>query len=371
MTQQMQENAMLEAAERYIRGEMLPEEKAFFEHLRQTNPEIDQIVLEHTLFLNQLSQYGETRDLKSQLTEIHKQLFEAGAIEEPRPVKVVLLWKKYKRVVGVAASIAGITALGISGLISYVSPKVSDEKVELLGRRLQNQEIKLNNVTNKINEGSSEVAVYFKSGGTGFLIDGKGYLVTNAHVVKNATRIEVQNSEGEEFNARIIHLDPITDLAFLKIEDTAFKSHGALPYGISKSGAEMGEELFTLGYPRDSIVYLKGYMSARSGFEGDTLAYQITIPANPGNSGTPVLNKDGEVVGIVRSSQQNVQEVVFAIRSKNIFRVLDAMRADSSVLKSDSLFAHLKVPLVSSVKNMDRVQQIKKIQDCIFIVKSN
>src|SRR5580704_3690753 len=109
----MQDNALLDAVERYIRGEMLPEEKLFFEHVRSTNPDVDQLVVEHTLFLGQFTQYGEIHQLKTRLNEIHQQLSATGQIEQPRQAKVAVLWKKYKRVIGVAASIAGITALGI------------------------------------------------------------------------------------------------------------------------------------------------------------------------------------------------------------------------------------------------------------------
>ncbi|HEX9513831.1 MAG TPA: serine protease [Puia sp.] len=368
----MQEITMLDAIERYIRGEMLPEERVYFEQMRKSNPAVDQMVVEHTIFLHQMSQYGEIKDFKSQLNEIHNTLSTAGEIRETPAAKVVVLWKKYKRVVGVAASIAGITALGISGLVSYLSPKGPNEKLIELSRELHNTQLKLNSVSNKINEGSvNQATAAFKSGGTGFLIDGNGYLVTNYHVVKNATLVEVQNRQGASFKARVLHLDPTADLAFLKIEDTTFKAYGPLPYGISRTGTKLGDDLFTMGYPRDEIVYGKGYMSARTGFQGDTLSYQITVAANPGNSGGPVLNKDGEVVGIVSSSQHDVQGAVFAIRTKNIFRALDDMRSDSTVLKSDSLFNHVRVPLSSPIKGMERQQQIEKIEDCIFIVKSN
>ena len=364
----MENTALLDSVERYIRGEMLPEEKQFFEHVRNTNPDVDQLVIEHTLFLKQFTQYGETARLKSELQTIHQQLSEEGQIDEQRPAIVVTLWKKYKRVVFVAASIAGITALAISGLISLLSPKVSPDKVDFLIHQVNSQNSKINILTNKVN--STETPTVFDGFGTGFLIDGKGYLITNAHVVRNAREIDVQNTLGD-YHARIIQLDPQADLALLKIDDTSYHAFNGLPYGISKTGGELGEELFTLGYPRPEIVYNKGYLSAETGFEEDTTAFQLTIAANPGNSGTPVFNNEGEVIGIVNSSQHNAQGMVFAVRSRNIFRAIDSIKADSSLQKVDSNLVHLRIPLTSALKGLDRLHQIKRIEDYIFIVKRN
>jgi S1-C subfamily serine protease len=281
---------------------------------------------------------------------------------------VATLWKKYKRVVFVAASIAGITALSISTLIALLSPKVSPAKVDLLMGQIADQRSKLARISNEINKAGTTPT--FDHGGTGFLIDGKGYLITNAHVVRGATRIDVQNSLGE-YHALIIQLDSKSDLALLKIDDTSYHAFNGLPYGISRTGGELGEELFTLGYPRPEIVYGKGYMSAETGFQGDTTAFQLTIAANPGNSGTPVLNNDGEVIGIVTSSQQNAQGMVFAVRSSNIFRAVDSMKVDSSLQKADSNLVHLRIPISSSLRGVDRVHQIKRIEDYVFIVKRN
>ena len=364
----MQDTALLDAVERYIRGEMLPEEREFFEHVRSSNPDVDQLVVEHSLFLQKFDQYGETRQFKTRLNEVHNQLALEGQIQEQSPAIVVPLWKKYKRVVIVAASIAGITALSISTLIALLSPKVSPAKVDLLMGQIAAQGSKINRISNEINKAGTTTT--FDHGGTGFLIDGKGYLITNAHVVRNATRIDVQNTLGE-YHARIIQLDPESDLALLKIDDTSYHAFNGLPYGISRTGGELGEELFTLGYPRPEIVYGQGYMSAETGFQGDTTAFQLTIAANPGNSGTPVLNNDGEVIGIVTSSQQNAQGMVFAVRSTNIFRAVDSMKVDSSLQKADSNLVHLHIPTNSSLKGVDRVHQIKRIEDYVFIVKRN
>jgi serine protease Do len=367
----MQENTLLEAVERYIRGEMLPEEKLFFEQVRSTNPDVDQLVIEHTLFLKQLAQYGETARLKARLHDVHEQLSETGEIGEGRPALVVTLWKKYKRVVFVAASIAGITALMISGLISILSPKVSDSRINYLYGVVMNTRAEVKDLGNKLKSAETRPPTpTFTRGGTGFLVDPTGYLVTNAHVVKNATVVDVQNTLGE-YRARIIQLDRQADLALLKIDDTSYHAFNGLPYGMSKADGELGEELFTLGYPRPEIVYNKGYLSAATGFQGDTTAFQLTIAANPGNSGTPVLNTEGEVIGIVSSSQQNAEGMVFAVRSKNIFQAVEAMKADSTLQKSDSTLVHLKMPLNSALKGMDRRQQIKRLKDYIFIVKSN
>jgi serine protease Do len=364
----MQDTALLDAVERYIRGEMLPEEKEFFEHVRSSNPDVDQLVVEHALFLEKFDQYGQTRQFKANLNEVHKQLAEEGQIKEQDPAIVVNLWKKYKKVVFVAASIAGVTALAISGLVSALTPKVKLSQLDYLSGVVARQGSKINNIDTKLN--SSTPPPTFDRGGTGFLIDGKGYLITSAHVVKGATQIDVQNTLGE-YNARIIHMDLDADIAVLKIDDTAYHAFNGLPYGISRTGGELGEELFTLGYPRPEIVYGKGYMSAVTGFQGDTTDFQLTIAANPGNSGTPVLNNDGEVIGIITSSQHNAQGMVFAVRSKNIFRAIDSMKVDSSIQKMDSNFVHLHIPTSSSLKGIDRVHQIRRIEDYVFIVKRN
>jgi S1-C subfamily serine protease len=363
----MQDLQMLDTIERYMRGEMLPEERVFFEHLRKTNPAVDQMVVEHTIFLNQMNRFGDRKILKETLSEIESRLFESGAMGDIRKPRVVKLWKRYKKVVAVAAFIAGVTALAISGLVSYVSPKVNEQKVEQLSRQIQNQEKTIGDLRRNLNEKAPLVKpmpdVPVKTGGTGFLIDGRGWIITNAHVVAHANTVVVQNNIGKEFNARIVKIEPETDLAFLKIEDEDFKPLTSLPYGISKANTDLGEQIFTLGYPRDEIVYGEGYMSAKTGFEGDTLACQIAVAANPGNSGGPVINKNGEVVGVLSTRQSQAQGVVFAIRSKNIFKLLEE-------IKSDSSYSDIKVPLNSSIKGMERSLQIKKIETCVFMVKS-
>jgi serine protease Do len=369
----MEERLILESIERYIRGEMLPEERKFFEELRKSNPGIDQLVVEHTVFLHLMEKYGDRKNVKSTLQDVHNELFESGQIRQTQETKVRRLWLKYRKTVAVAASIAAITALAISGITSYYAPRTPNTQLQDLNRKysmlVQGQK-SINERLNTRPPARRTVETEIK-GGTGFMIDTKGYIVTNAHVIGNSTVVVVQNNKGQEFNTKIVYINAAADLAFLKIVDSDYKAPAVLPYSINKGNIELGEAIFTLGYPRDEIVYGEGYLSAKTGYGGDSLTCQIAVAANPGNSGGPVLDKNGEVIGVLSNRQEHVQGAVFAIRSKNIYIALDKMKSDSSLIsKTDSSLASIRLPQVSTVKNMDRVQQIKKIEEFIYLVKS-
>jgi serine protease Do len=361
----MEEMVMMESIERYIRGEMLPAERLFFEELRKNNPNVDQMVVEHTVFLNRIENYGERKNLKSTIQSVHNELSESGQIRQSGEGKRVSMWPRYRRVIAVAASIAGVTALGITGMVTYFSSKTTNKSLEDLSRKVFILKKNQNSLSDRLREDSSKTPTEpaFKLGGTGFLIDPKGYIVTNAHVVNNASTVIVQNNKGQEFRTKIIYINPIADLAFLKIMDSDYKVPSVIPYGINKSNVDLGEDIFTLGYPRDEIVYGEGYLSAKTGYRGDTLACQISIAANPGNSGGPVLDKNGDVIGILSNRQAQAQGVVFAIRSKYILSALEEIKADTT-------YAGVHFPQSSTVKNLDRIQQIKKIQEFIYMVKS-
>jgi len=360
----MDERLILESIERYIRGEMLPEERKFFEELRKSNPGVDQLVVEHTVFLNLMEKYGNRKNLKSTLQDVHNELFESGQIKQSQETRLIRMWLKYRKTIAVAASIAGITALAISGITSYYAPRTPNSQLQDLSRKISMLVQGQRSINERLNKQpvKGPVETEFK-GGTGFMIDPKGFILTNAHVIGNSTVIIVQNNKGQEFNAKIVYVSPTADLAFLKIVDSDYKATSGLPYGINNGSIELGESIYTLGYPRDEIVYGEGYLSAKTGYSGDTLACQIAVAANPGNSGGPVLDKNGQVIGVLSNRQLQAQGAVFAIRSKNIFTALDDM-------KSDSTLASIHLTQSSAVKNLDRVQQIKKIQEYIYLVKS-
>lgn len=369
----MDEVAMLDTIERYLNGEMTPEEQRAFELLRSQNAQVDQAVVEHQMFLKGLTYYGKRKSIKHQLVHMHQSLEEAGAIPgsitEKQKAPIVRFWERNKRTIGVAASIAGITALSISGIISGIAPKNNQTYLQQLNRKMSQIEGMQREQSKKLNElidsadakGTKVPDKVQKSGGTSFLIDEDGYLVTNAHVVEGASTLIVVN-KGKEYIATKVYTNTENDLAILKIKDKDWKKSGKIPYDIRKNTVDLGEEVYTLGYPRNEIVYNKGYMSATTGYMDDSASIQLTISANPGNSGGPVLDKNGSIVGILSTRDKQSNEVVFASKADNIE---DAIQA----LKKDSAHRNLNLPRYTSLKKMDRVQQIKRIQEFVFLVK--
>jgi serine protease Do len=138
-----------------------------------------------------------------------------------------------------------------------------------------------------------------RSSGSGFIIREDGYLVTNAHVVGDAERIQVRLSDGRRFDARLVGLDERVDLALLKIEA---KGVPVAQLGDSNR-TRVGEFVLALGHPFGleqtvsfGIVSRKGapIQVASPGFE----FIQTDAAVNPGNSGGPLVNMAGEVVGV-------------------------------------------------------------------------
>lgn len=177
------------------------------------------------------------------------------------------------------------------------------------------------------------------STGTGFAITRDGYVVTNHHVIAKATKLLVRDTNGGTYKAFVVRIDRANDLALLK---TDFRPKTPLPIGDSDK-VRKGEHVFTIGYPMIHLQGLDakltdGVISSFSGIKGEPNSFQISVPVQPGNSGGPLINKSGLVVGVVVSKLSPLatirggvipDNVNYAIKSNYL---LELLRSENVIL---------------------------------------
>jgi len=172
-----------------------------------------------------------------------------------------------------------------------------------LGTILENGQIDTSNLkvlTNaEIIDQLKDSVVYVETSdgaGSGFVLESTGYILTNAHVVQGISTASVILSDNSTFNASVVGRDENIDLALLKINKSGIKK---VVLGDS-SGTKQGDEIFTLGYP----FGIKGEVSFKEGTVSRTIKdsnkeyIETSADIHPGNSGGPLINRYGQVVGI-------------------------------------------------------------------------
>ena len=159
------------------------------------------------------------------------------------------------------------------------------------------------------------------SQGSGFLIDDEGYIVTNAHVLNQAHWAKALTSDGTSRDANLIGWDGDMDIAVLKIAG----NFDALEFGDSDD-VRVGEKAIAIGNPLGlSFSVSEGIVSAlnREGPNGRNVYIQIDVPLNPGNSGGPLVNKKGEVIGINNFKVGNSEGLGFALEANTAVKVIN------------------------------------------------
>ena len=195
--------------------------------------------------------------------------------------------------------------------------------------------------------------------GSGFVIDDEGHVMTAAHVVQTADLVEVEFLDGQKFTAAIVASDPVKDVALLKLDKLPEKMRPAKLADSDK--VRIGEEVFIIGAPYGlSHTLTIGHISARhsneDGYMGDIQAetFQTDAAINQGNSGGPMFNQRGEVIGIVsyiRSKSGGSDGLGFAVTSNTaVDALLDHPMSWSGltgVLLTGALAEALNVPQAS------------------------
>lgn len=170
-----------------------------------------------------------------------------------------------------------------------------------------------------------------KGNGSGFFV-GKNIIATNNHVVQGANRLTVMINTPDgitEYAAKVLCVDKVNDLALISVEDKDFVPYTSLPYTIYPKTIDVGSPIFTMGYPMENIMgseikITDGIISSKTGYQGDVVTYQISAPIQPGNSGGPMFDKAGNLVGITSAGIPDANNVGYAIKSGYLNNLIEA-----------------------------------------------
>ncbi|MFD1256558.1 trypsin-like peptidase domain-containing protein [Mucilaginibacter terrae] len=364
----MSELQLTELIERYLNGELSDEERERFEALRRENAAVESKVSDHAHFTGLIKQYGQRVELEKRLNAIHQEIDVHALTEEVmiHPNWVVKMWRNHHSKISVAASIAIFAILGTLYLSGNFNRSTSNftalrREIQSVKRTTESLERSNKALLHDIKAGKRVISPS-KFGGSGFALTSSGYIVTNYHVIKNADSLYVQNASGDSYHARLIYTEPAYDIAILKIDDSTFAGLDNIPYTFKKSKSDVGEDVYTLGYPRDDFYYGKGYLSSSTGYNGDTTAYQVSLPVYPGNSGGPLLDNKGNIIGIISGKQSQTESAAFAVKSFYLFKAVQSVSADTSANT-------ISLKSKNSLMGLSRQQQIKKLENYVFMVK--
>lgn len=207
-----------------------------------------------------------------------------------------------------------------------------------------------------------------KWSGTGWAI-GNRYIVTNNHVAEGANTIEIKGVGGNiniGYTAVVVATDKVNDIAILEITDSRFKGFDSLPYGVASRIADVGEDVFVVGYPLgqelgEEIKVTTGSINSRTGFGDFQNCYQIQAPITHGNSGGPMFDNKGNVIGIVvggLNKELNLAENVgYAIKISYLKILIE------------NAGLNISLPSSGSISTLSRPEKVKRVKNYVFFIE--
>lgn len=205
-----------------------------------------------------------------------------------------------------------------------------------------------------------------KSNGTGFFITPNGYLITAHHVVKDVAVIQILTDKGLK-SAKVVRVDAANDIAVLKIDGIQTTALSVQ----SSRDVKVGQEIFTLGYPNiqfqgTEAKYTQGNISSLSGIGDDPRLFQISAAVQPGNSGGPLLDAEGQVVGLVVAK---LDEIAMAKETGSLPQNVNYALKSSFVLSFLESLPELNGKLLEPKKeNLSRTQVVEKTSKAVVMV---
>ena len=155
------------------------------------------------------------------------------------------------------------------------------------------------------------------------------------------------------YMAELRTFDKQNDLALIQVVDPKYQPFESVPYKFDTGLADVGTSVFTMGYPwvlagmGKEVKFTDGKISSKTGFQGGITTYQVTVPVQPGNSGGPLFDDQGNLVAIISSKIDPAENVTYAIKSSYLNSLVEVLEPPIELPNDNSLSG---LPLTDQIK---------------------
>jgi serine protease Do len=358
-----------EIAEAYVNGTLPETSITELKQRLETDASFAGDFNECANMLQSMQGNGKQKRFRAMLRDIHRKQSEVKPQGKKKLIQLpAYFWRTASVAAGVAILTSAITIWSFSPTI-----KKHDSQYTTISREMgaikkaqaqqQAQQKQLIDIINK-NSKPAPPPSDVKYSGTGFALTNDGYFVTADHLLHpdgkgDFDSVYIQNHEGQYFKASLIFFDHETDIAILKVDKKNFRfGKSEVPYTFATEKAGLGSKIFTMGFPADDIVFGEGYISSRNGFEGNPLQYSLWLPAGHGQSGSPVVDSRGNILGFLTAVSSEDEANTYAVGSKALLDLVHKMPDNS-----------LHLPHSNKLGKLNREEQIEKMEYYTFSVK--
>lgn len=372
----------IDQLDRYLNRTSTQTETAAIEERMKTDATYRQLAQDHLRLIQEVKRHGERKRIQELLESAHREINVTPTPESLEgPVMTTHGGKHsnpsagnrsgqkqrrkfevgYWKLSGIAASVALISVVATFAITRSLKNEQTANYKELrrnVEQIKRSQKLMMDDIAAEKKITPEPAPANYA--GTSFLISANGYLTTSYHVVRESDSIFVGNEAFGNLKAKVVYQDRENDIALLKIPGFVLEK-SSLPYAISKKEISLAEDVFTLGYPKEDVVFGAGSISAMTGYKGNPIAYQISVPVNPGNSGGPLFNNRGDLVGIISGQQTQSSGTAFAIKSTILLSSIDQA--------PDSIKTLIRSSRPTSQKVLSRVEQVNEWRKYVFMVR--